>query len=93
MVQDAKDSPDFGRSASTDYGEAWGSFAGNRALTLRAQGRRGGAGRGRSAGETEQPVIEEVTPPPVMSALLLEPKGQLMGREGEQLARVTIWIS
>lgn len=35
----------------------------------------GGTGGGRSAGETEQAVIEEVTSPPVMSTLQVELKG------------------
>jgi len=41
------------------------------------QGREGGTGGGGgSAGETEKAVIEEVTSPPVMSALQLELKGR-----------------
>lgn len=43
---------------------------------LMSAGQKGGTRGGGSAGEAEQPVIEEVTPPPVMSALQLKSKGQ-----------------
>lgn len=55
----------------TDHWKTWELCA----LTLRVQGMRGGTRGGGAAGETEQPVIVDVTSPPLMSALQLQPEG------------------